>query len=414
MIFAEIITIGEEILIGQVVDTNSAWIGQQLNDNGIHVFQITSISDKKEQIISALKTAEKRTDVIIMTGGLGPTNDDITKNTLAEYFNTSLEFNEIIFNDLKEFFSTRGRGITETNRSQAFIPKDCIPLRNFHGTAPGMWFEKNGKVIVSLPGVPYEMKAMIEKDVITMLHKKYSLPFIIHITILTIGIAEAALSDLLKNFEAKLPGTISLAYLPSPGFVRLRLSGSDKNSKNLNEKITTYLNELKEIVKPYIFGYDSEQLQEIVGKLLREKNKTLATGESCTGGRIAHLIISVPGSSDYFIGSVIAYSNDIKENILKVKKEDLISKGAVSQTVVEQMAHNVRELYQTDYAIATSGIAGPTGGSSEKPIGTTWIAVASKKRIISNKFHFGENRERNIEKASLYALNMLRQELMKD
>ena len=411
--YAEIITIGEEILIGQVIDSNSAWIGRQLNLLGLAVKKIISVSDNGTDILTALENSVKSADIIILTGGLGPTKDDITKKTLCDFFNASLVFNELIYKDLEEFFRTRGKEVSDTNRTQAEIPANCIPLRNSEGTAPGMWFEKNNKVIVSLPGVPYEMETLMNKYVIPKLREKFLLPAIIHKTIHTIGIAEADLSDLLEEFEKQLPGNIFLAYLPSPGFVRLRLTGkNDKNGDQFNELFNSQYNMLNNIILPYVFSYNDEKIQEVVGKLLKEKGETVATAESCTGGNIAHLLTLVPGSSDYFAGSVIAYSNQVKINLLKVKENDLNKYGAVSQQVVAQMAREAKNIFNTAYSIAVSGIAGPAGGTPDKPVGTTWIAVATGDEIISKKFNLGENRERNIEKASLYALNMLRLELI--
>lgn len=408
----EIITIGEEILIGQIVDTNSSWIGQKLTSYGLAIKKITSVADSKSDIIHALNNAKEIADIIIITGGLGPTNDDITKKTLAAYFNSELIFNEQVFKDLEIFISYRGKGISETNRTQAEIPDNCTPIRNIHGTAPGMWFEEYGKIFISLPGVPYEMKAMIDNFVIPKLQNKFNLDKAVIQTLSVIGIAEADLADMLKDFENKLPGAISLAYLPSIGFVRLRLTLKVRNGKNF-ELFDNSISFLKKLLKQYIFTTEGKTLSEIIGEMLKKINKTVSTAESCTGGNIAHHITSIPGSSEYFTGSVIAYSNEIKEKILKVNKQSIEKYGAVSQQVVEQMAKGVKELYKTDYSIATSGIAGPSGGTGEKPVGTTWIAVATDNGVFSQKYHLGENRERNIEKATLYGLNMLRLELEK-
>ena len=410
---AEIITIGDEILIGQVIDTNSAWIAQQLNLIGISVKQITSISDNKEHILKALDEASLRADIIFITGGLGPTKDDITKNTLSEYFNSTLQFSNEMFREIEKFFHGRGLTVSEINRKQAEIPHNCIPIINKNGTAPGMWFEKNDKVYISLPGVPYEMKAMVENDVLGKIKKQFKLPYIKHKTVLIQGIGESYLSDMIKDWEEKLPEHIHLAYLPSPGMVRLRLSGYGEEKEIVDKTVNTELEKIKSLIFEYIYGYDNDTLEEIVGELLKESGKTLALAESCTGGYIGHLITRVPGSSNYFKGAIIAYSNEIKIEELGVNANDINLYGAVSSQVVEQMAKGIQQKYHTDFAISTSGIAGPSGGTKEKPVGTIFIAIAAQDKIISEKFLLGDNRERNIQKASIAALNLLRKEIIK-
>lgn len=413
----EIITIGDEILIGQIVDTNSAFMGQQLNLNGLSVKQITSVSDSKEHIINALNEAKTRADIILITGGLGPTKDDVTKKTLCEYFNTTFRFDEEVYRDVEALFKQYGKTVSEINRKQAEVPANCKVLRNKNGTAPGMWFEEDGKIFVSMPGVPYEMKALLTDQVIPLIKSQYKLPAIYHKTVLTQGIGESALAELIEKWEDSLAAlNIKLAYLPAPGQVRLRLSvkGDDETLlvKNVEEKI----NELKEIISEYIYGYEVygkeiETIEEIVGKLLKDKKQTISTAESCTGGYISHLLTRISGSSEYYVGSVISYSYEIKEWELDVPKEILEKHGAVSQPVVEQMAKRIREKYKTDYSIAASGIAGPSGGTADKPVGTVWIAIATPYKIISERFQFGNNRERNIRKTALAGLNMLRKEL---
>ena len=409
---AEIINIGDELLIGQVVNTNSSWIAKQLNMAGIEVCQITTIADNKQHIITALNQAKSRADIILITGGLGPTKDDITKQTLCEYFNTQIVFNNQIFKDIKKIFKIRGFDLTEPNRKQAEVPENCIVIRNVNGTAPGMWFEKDKKIFVSMPGVPFEMKPMINNFVIPYLLKHFTTKTIIHKTILTQGIAESFLFKIIENWENNLPSYIKLAYLPSPGIVRLRLSGVGDNKKKLLIEINKHISYLQKIIPQYIYGYDNDKLEKIVGDLLIKNNKTLSIAESCSGGYIAHKITSVPGSSMYFKGSVVSYSNEIKINLLEVNSQIISEKGAVSKEVVTEMVRNVKKNFNTDYAIATSGIAGPSGGSSKKPVGTTWIAIASSQKIIVKKYLFGENRERNIVKTSLTALNMLRKSLI--
>lgn len=413
----EIITIGDEILIGQIVDTNSAFIGQLLNMNGISIKQITTISDRKEDIINALNEAKSRVDVVLITGGLGPTKDDITKKTLAKYFNCKMRFDEQAYQDVVNLFAQYEKEVTPINRLQAEVPEICEVIRNHNGTAPGMWFNVEGKIFVSMPGVPYEMKAMMKEQIVPKLKASFKLPFIYHKTVLTQGLGESFLSELISDWEDSLKKVnIKLAYLPSPGIVRLRLSTVGENESLLKQNVENKINELQELISEYIYGYEiygeeRESLEHIVGKLLSQKNKTLSTAESCTGGYISHLITKVAGSSKYYMGSVISYSYEIKEHELNVPKEILEKEGAVSKKVVEQMAKAIKEKYKTDFSISASGIAGPSGGTDEKPVGTVWIAVATPTKIISEKFLFGNNRERNIQKTANAALNMLRKEL---
>ncbi|HXB12467.1 MAG TPA: competence/damage-inducible protein A [Bacteroidia bacterium] len=410
---AEIITIGDEILIGQIVDTNSAWMGVCLNENGIKVHQITSVSDNKQHIIEALNAAIKRVDIILITGGLGPTRDDITKQTLSEYFNAKLVFNAEAFKDVEHVFKIRGREVTEINRKQAELPENCTALSNKNGTAPGMWFEEKGKVFVSMPGVPYEMKALMTNEVIPRLKKKFELPVIMHKTVLTQGIGESMLAEMIEAWEDSLAKeNISLAYLPSIGSVRLRLSTRGKDEAALKQTIDRKVKELQALAGNYIYGYDNETLEGILGSILLQKKKTVSTAESCTGGYMAHMITSISGSSEYFKGSVISYADEVKINVLGVKAETIEKHGAVSQETVEQMAANVRKKLNTDYSIAVSGIAGPSGGTPEKPVGTVWIAIATPDKVISKKFLFGDNRGRNIHLSAITGLNMLRKELL--
>ena len=414
----EIITIGDELLIGQVIDTNSAWMGQQLNLSGIHVKQITSVSDDKQHIIDTLNTATLRADIILITGGLGPTKDDITKQTLCEFFNSDLIFNENIYKNVERLFKSRGLEVTKLNKQQAMVPDNCIAIQNSAGTAPGMWFEKGNKIYVSMPGVPYEMKSMMVDSIIPMLKKKYQLPAILHKTVLTQGMGESFLSELIGQWETSLENeSIKLAYLPSPGIVRLRLSATGTDAQLLNKKVDEKIEELKKIIPKYIYGFEiygegQETLQEITGKLLKEKKKTLCIAESCTGGYIAHLITSIAGSSEYFCGSITPYLNRIKTEILKVNEHDILKYGAVSKEVVEQMISGALQLFGADYAIAVSGIAGPAGGTKEKPVGTVWIGIGNKEKKVVEKYLFGENRERTIHKTAITALNMLRKELI--
>jgi nicotinamide-nucleotide amidase len=409
---AEIITIGDELLIGQVIDTNSAWIAEQLNMKGIKVHQITSISDDREHILETLKEAENRADIILITGGLGPTKDDITKSTLCEYFASNLVFDQETYNNVEALFKLRGYPVTELNRRQAEVPANCTPIQNRNGTAPGMWFERNEKIFVSMPGVPFEMKTMMTEKVLPKLAGKLNLGFIVHKTILTQGVGESFLAKTIEDWEDALPKNIKLAYLPQPGMVRLRLSASGKDKAGLFGAIEEQHQKLLKIIPDFIFGYDDETLESVVGKLLRKHKMTVATAESCTGGYIAHLITSVPGSSEYFMGSVIAYSNKVKQAELGVMTGSLEKFGAVSEAVVREMAEGIRKKFGTDFSVSTSGVAGPDGGTDEKPVGTTWIAVATPEKVVSQKFLLGEHRGRNIHKAALAALNMLRMALL--
>ncbi len=412
MIQAEIITIGEELLIGQVIDTNSAWISQQLNLIGISVKQITSISDDKQQIIDTLNQVITRSKIVLITGGLGPTKDDITKHTLAAFFNSELVFNEEAYKNIEAIFAKRNLRVTELNRLQAYLPDKCKVIPNLEGTACGMLFKKNDSIIISMPGVPYEMKTMMEKFILKELQNEFNLPHVVHKTILTQGIGESFLAEKIEEWENNLPENISLAYLPSPGIVRLRLSAKGNNKTELENSIQNQVNKLKELISEYIYGYDNDTLEIIIGRLLTEKNSTLAVAESCTGGYLSHLITSVPGSSAYFKGGIVSYANEIKKNELNVNEKDLAKYGAVSKEVVEQMAKNILIKFNTDYSIATSGIAGPDGGTPEKPVGMVWIAIADKNSVNSNVYFMGEHRGRNIQKSAITALNMLRKKIV--
>lgn len=403
----ELLTIGDELLIGQVVNTNSAWMGVELNKAGFIIKQITSVSDNESDIINALDLARKRANIILITGGLGPTKDDITKHTLCKYFDTPLVFDTKAYEKLVERFARYGRQVSETNKHQAELPQACKPIYNNNGTACGMWFESGKNIFVSMPGVPFEMKAMMTDDIIPMLKEKFKPTNIIHKNVLTQGIGESDLSDKIKEWENSLPANMKLAYLPAPGMLRLRLT-SIGDEENLEGKANEQIELLKPIIQNYIYGYGDETIELVVGKLLSEKNKTLAIAESCTGGYLSHLITSVPGSSKYFIGTVISYANKVKCEELGVDEKLFETVGAVSEEVVKQMAEGVMKKFNTDYAIATSGIAGPAGGSEWKPVGTVCIAVASREKTITKRFLLGNDRLRVINVASNTALNMLR------
>ena len=412
MIKAEIITIGDEILIGQIVDSNSAWIAERLNSIGIDVYQITSISDEKHHIINAIDLAKQRADIILLTGGLGPTRDDLTKHTLVEYFNTKLKLNPDLLKHVEELLAARNIKMHQANIDQAYVPENCMCLENKNGTATGMMFEQDDKIIISMPGVPFEMKQIMSDSVLPLLKERFMTSFIVHKTVVTHNFPESKLAHMIEDWEMNLPESIKLAYLPSPGRVRLRLSTKGDDIDAMNSLIDEQVEKLKKIIPGSISSYNGKALEETVGEMLQQIGKTLGTAESCTGGTIAKKITTVPGSSAYFKGSIVAYSNEIKENVLGVSKSALEDFGAVSEQVVREMAEGALRKLNTDYAIATSGIAGPDGGTYDKPVGTTWIAVASRSTTISKLFQFSEHRGINIEKASITGLNMLREMLI--
>ncbi len=405
---AEIITIGDEILIGQIVDTNSAWMGQQLNLLGIEVFQVTSVHDDHRHILQALANAEKNADLVLITGGLGPTKDDITKNVLCEYFETDLIYFPEVFEHVQSLLSSRNVVVNKLNQDQALLPANCTVLHNSAGTASGMWFEKDNTIFISMPGVPFEMEAIMTEEVFPRLIKLGIAQSIVHKTALTVGLPESMLAETIEKWENALPDFIKLAYLPSPLMVKLRLSAYGTDSSRLEAEIKKQVNELMTIIPENIFGFDDDNLALVIGRTLIELSKTLAVAESCTGGNIAHSITLNPGSSAYFKGGVIAYSNEIKNQILAVPSEMIDAHGAVSKQVAESMAVGTRELFSTDYSIATTGIAGPDGGSEEKPVGTVWIAVAGSSGVVSRKYTFKHNRERNIIRSTQTALDLLR------
>lgn len=405
---AEIITIGDELLIGQIVDTNSAWMAEQFNAAGIEVYQITSVHDDHEHIKKALKQAEKEADIIVLTGGLGPTKDDITRKTLCEYFNTRLILHQPTLDHIKNRFLKRNIDLNRLNQEQALVPESCTILYNEAGTAPGMWFERNNTIYVSLPGVPFEMKYLIEHQVLPRLQTNGKIKAIFHKTVLTIGLPESMLAERIEQWESALPSHIRLAYLPNPMSVRLRLSAMGLNKDELKSEVDKQIGLLRSIIPDHIFGFDNETLAEVTGTLLKSEAKSLSVAESCTGGYISHLLTLVPGSSAYYTGGVTAYSNTAKEKLLGVNPESIHKYGAVSEQVAIEMALGAKNKFGSDYSIATTGIAGPDGGSDAKPVGTIWIAVAGASEIKSKKFLFGDNRERNIIRSSHTALQMLR------
>ena len=410
---AEIITIGDELLIGQTIDTNSAWIGAELSLAGFDIHRKITIHDNRTDILSTLSEATGKTDVVLITGGLGPTSDDITKPALCEFFSTMLVMNNEVLAMVENMMRRRNFPMNENNRRQAEVPESCIVLTNAAGTAPGMWFEKDGTVFISMPGVPAEMKFIMNEHVLPALKKRFTSQVIQHKNIMTYGTPEAKLAEILSGFEAELPENIKLAYLPSSGIIKLRLTGTGNNRENVAETISNQAKKLYDIIPELIYGEDEESISMVIGKLLRERSKTLCTAESCTGGKIAHMITGVPGSSDYFVGSVVAYSNRVKTQLLGVDKIAVENEGAVSETVVKRMAEGVRRLLDTDYSVATSGIAGPAGGTDKKPVGTIWIAVASGSGVIAEKRCFGNDRDANITRFSLAALDLLRKQIIR-
>lgn len=408
----EIITIGDEILIGQIVDTNSAWMASQLNKEGFSVFQITSVSDNENHITEAVDAALKRVDIVLLTGGLGPTKDDITKQTLCRYFNTELVLNPSVIDTINRLFPATKNGINELTYSQAYVPKNAIIIENATGTAPITWFDVQDKVLVSMPGVPSEMEWVMLHEVLPRLAKRFNTPSLLHKTVIVEGYAESALAIKISDWENNLPACIKLAYLPAIGIVKLRLTGNLPDKVLLEKTIDNEIEKLRAIIGSSIIATEDIPLELLIGELLKSKKMQLATAESCTGGNIARLITSIPGSSAYFKGSVVAYSNEVKESVLGVSKELMVEHGAVSQPVVEQMAQSVLRLTAADVAAATSGVAGPDGGTPDKPVGTVWICVCTKDKLISRKYNFSTFRDRNITRASLAGLSMIKEILI--
>ncbi len=407
---ASIITIGDELLIGQVIDTNSAFIAQELNKNGFRVARRVAVGDVWEEIWNALDEEQQHADIILITGGLGPTADDITKPLLCKYFNGKMIVDEGALQNVTNIFAkVLKRPMIERNLKQAEVPDVCTVIQNKRGTAPGMVFEKNGKLFISMPGVPHEMQGMIEDDVIALLQKKFQSYSIVHRTLLTAGVGESFLAELIQSFEESLPSHIKLAYLPNyGGMVRLRLTASGQDKKTTEKEIDNYFETLQTQVAEFLVTNEDEPIEKVVAKLLLKHNKTVGTAESCTGGYISHLITSIPGSSEYYKGSVIAYAYDAKENLLSVDKEVLLGKGAVSEEVVTQMVKGAVKNLDVDYAIAVSGIMGPGGATPDKPVGTVWIGVGNKEKVLAQRMHFRFDRARNIQLTAVNALNMLR------
>ncbi|WP_407431043.1 competence/damage-inducible protein A [Arcticibacter sp.] len=404
---AEIITIGDEILIGQIVDTNSAWIATTLNDHGISVKQITSVSDSKDHILEALGAASQRAELIIITGGLGPTKDDITKKTLADYFGVGFRRDEGALENVKRIFAKSNRPLLAINEQQADVPQNAIVLQNQNGTAPGMWFEEGGHIYVSLPGVPFEMKYLIEEEVLPRVKVHFDLSAIVHHTILTAGLGESFLAEAIADIEDSLPPHIHLAYLPKLGQVRLRLSAYGLDGAALSTEIRQYVTKITARIPEYVIVSEDIPLEIAAMNLLKEKNLTLTVAESCTGGFLSHLFTQHSGASNVFLGGAVTYSNELKEKLLNVQHATLQTFGAVSEETVLEMAKGAGKNFNADYAIAISGVAGPGGGTEAKPVGTVWVAVSGKNKTISRKYSFSGRRTQNIERAAINSIVLL-------
>lgn len=408
---ATIITIGDEILIGQILDTNSRYISRALNAHGIVVAERTSIGDDRTQIVETLDRALSQSEVVIITGGLGPTKDDITKHTLCDYFGSTLRYDEVEAEHIRTLLAVRNIAFNDLNRGQAMVPECCTVLHNAHGTAPGMWFEQNGRVVVSLPGVPFEMQHLIDEEVMPRLKARFELREIVHRTMITFGIAESILAERIAKWEEALPDYIRLAYLPAPNVVRLRLSAYEVEGKEVRHEIDNLFEELRSIIPDNIAGFEEASVEELVHNILINKGLTLATAESCTGGAIASKFTAQAGASAYFLCGVVSYSNESKNSVLGVEMSDITHFGAVSEQVAKAMAKGARAISGADFAISTTGIAGPTGGSKEKPVGTVWIGVATPNRCFAVLRNCGTDRSQIISRATAYAIAMLYEEL---
>jgi nicotinamide-nucleotide amidase len=413
---AAIVTIGDEILIGQIVDTNSGFIAKSLDKIGIETYEMLSISDNKQHILDTFSLLQNKVEVVIITGGLGPTKDDITKHTLCDYFEDTLVRNTAVENHVIDLIERAlGREASQINKDQALVPSQCTVLHNQVGTAPGMWIKKENTVFVSLPGVPYEMKYLIENQVIPKLVQEYQRPYIIHKTILTYGQGESHVAERIEDWENQLPEYIKLAYLPSPGRVRLRLTARGTNKQQLEDSIAENVKSLDAIIHDIIVGFEEEDTIEVVlGRILKDKKQTVATAESCTGGKIAQLLTSVSGASTYFKGSVVSYATESKINVLGISKDVIAQYSVVSKEVASAMALNVQKIMQVDYAIATTGNAGPTKGDADAEVGTVCIALATPNGVIVEEFNFGQPREKVIDRAVIKSLEMLQKEILKN
>jgi len=414
MVRAEIITIGDEILYGQILDTNTQWISLELDKLGIKTIRKSSVGDQASEITQILNEAAERADLVFITGGLGPTKDDLTKKVLADYFDCGLAMHPEALQDVTDFFAKRGRELSDINRDQALLPTKAQFVPNKQGTAPCMWFEEKGVVWVSMPGVPFEMKAIMETEVLPRVTKHFKTPVIFHKVIKTVGIGESYLSDLIQDWELALPEHIKLAYLPSLGIVKLRLTAFGEDLPTLSADVETVLAQVMPLISSYVFGYEKEELAEVVGALLRKEKASLGLAESCTGGHLAHQFTQISGSSDYFKGCIVSYANEVKMDQLGVSSSILSEFGAVSEACITAMAEGARMVLGSTYSLATSGIAGPNGGSTEKPVGTIWIALAHPGGVITRKLQLAGTRIQNIHMTSLAAINLLRRFLLHD
>ena len=408
---AEILTIGDELLIGETVDTNSTWIAHALDEVGIQTIKITTISDQIDQIKNSLQNSLESADLVICTGGLGPTHDDISKKAIAEFFDDHLIFNPSVYNNIKTLLARFGKDVSELNKTQAMVPSTCKVIQNLRGTAPGMIMQKGEKMVVSLPGVPHEMRGLMQSEVIPLIQSLTS-GGIIHRYLMTFGVVEADLAVKLESLINNLNEAVKIAFLPSPGHVKIRFSSRTNSPEDGLPLIDAAKKDFQNVLGNCVFGYDKETMESVVARLLTNSGKTIATAESCTGGALASKLTSVPGSSTYFLGSIIAYSNEVKEKQLQISREILQTVGAVSKDVVEAMAENVRVKFSSDFALSTSGIAGPDGGTEDKPVGTIWIALATNDKVVSKKLNLGFNRKVNISLTSDHAMDMLRKELL--
>lgn len=412
---ATIITIGDEILIGQITDTNSGFIAKALNKIGVDVHEMISISDDKTHILETFAKVQNLVDFVIITGGLGPTKDDITKITFCDYFEDTLQRNQTVENHIVELFTKMNFVVSQVNRDQALVPSKCIVLQNNFGTAPGMWMQKENTVFVSLPGVPYEMKAIVTDELIPKIVNEYKRPYILHKTILTYGQGESIVAERIEEWENNLPPFVKLAYLPSPGRVRLRLSARGLDEQFLQNTISELVAQLQEIINDIIVGFEEdESIEFVLGKLLTQKKLTLSTAESCTGGKIAETISAITGSSSYFRGGVVTYATDTKVSILKVNQSTIDNYSVVSKEVAEEMALGAQKLLQTDFAIATTGNAGPTKGDADATVGTVCFAIATPKGVFSEEFNFGQPRQKVIDRAVNKGLELLLKEILKN
>ena len=410
-VLAELISIGDELLYGQILDTNSQWMSAELDKIGVKVIRKTTVGDVESEILQALEEAWKKVDVVLISGGLGPTNDDLTKPCLAKFFDSPISMHPQALKELTALFESRGFTLNDRNKQQAELPDKCTMISNKLGSAPGMWFEKDGKVFASMPGVPHEMKGMMRDEVLPKVKQFYQTPTILHKMIMTAGIGESWLADKIKDWEDGLPPHLKLAYLPGLMRVRLRLTGMGQDRESLKSEMQSEIAKVLPVIDKYVYGFDGESLEAAIGRVLTGQQKTLATAESCTGGYIAQAITSIPGSSRYFNGGLIPYQNDMKINLLHVNPDTLKKHGAVSEETVIEMANNVRKVFKTDIGISSSGIAGPGGGSKEKPVGLIWIAYADGDKTITKKLQFGSQRSINIQRTTMAALYLLWQSL---